>query len=243
MPDLTFSKGEKAAANGIGAHVAYNEGPASAAIGFQQEQDKWTPPPRRPWTPSPWALITISGLCASAARYARSSKANITSSGSQDVFTAGVRIPYGPGEIRASVRSIDETARKSATDASSDVRRRPHRPWLRLASGCHYRRALFPGARNTKAISTPMALRRATPPVKAQKSPCARRSQERAYFRLATVQLRRVEGPALWLGPLFLPALDGYRLPRHCEIGIAGSHTDRLQHLLVCGLVPRQQTS
>lgn len=118
---LTFSKGEKAAANGIGAHVAYNDGPASAAIGFQQEQDKWDTTTQKTMDTFSMGAYYDFGVVRVSSTYARSSKANITSSGSQDVFTAGVRIPYGPGEIRASVRSIDETARKSATDASSDV--------------------------------------------------------------------------------------------------------------------------
>lgn len=130
---LIFSKGEKGSttsttssatttlANGVGTHLAYNDGPASAAISFQQEQDKWDGTTQK--TMDTWAMGAYYdfGIVRVGATYARSSNANITSSGTQEVFTTGVRIPYGPGEIRASVRVIDETAKKSATDASSDT--------------------------------------------------------------------------------------------------------------------------
>lgn len=118
---LIFSKGEKTAANGIGAHLAYNSGPASAALSFQQEQDKWDSTTQKTMDTVAMGAYYDFGVVRVGATYARSTNANITSSGSQDVFTAGVRVPYGPGEIRASVRTIDEKSRKSASDASSDV--------------------------------------------------------------------------------------------------------------------------
>lgn len=118
---LTFSKGEKTAANGIGAHLAYTSGPASAAFSVQQEQDKWDTTTQKTMDTVAMGAYYDFGIVRVGGTYARSSKANITGSGSQDVFTVGVRVPYGPGEIRASVRNIDETSRKSATDASSDV--------------------------------------------------------------------------------------------------------------------------
>lgn len=117
---LTFSKGEKTAANGIGAHLAYNDGPASAALGLQQEQDKWDTTTQKTMDTISMGAYYDFGIVRVGATYARSSNANITGTGSQAVTTFGVRIPYGPGEIRASLRTIDESSRKSATDASSD---------------------------------------------------------------------------------------------------------------------------
>lgn len=52
--------------------------------------------------------------------WARSEGFNATKTGTESVTTFGVRVPYGPGEIRSSYRLIDDTAVKSAADASSD---------------------------------------------------------------------------------------------------------------------------
>nr|CBA27038.1 hypothetical protein Csp_A00280 [Curvibacter putative symbiont of Hydra magnipapillata] len=43
---LTFSKGEKAAANGIGAHVAYNEAQHQLPLASNKSKTSGTPPPR-----------------------------------------------------------------------------------------------------------------------------------------------------------------------------------------------------
>ncbi len=118
---LIFSKGEKTAANGIGAHLAYTDGPASAAISVQQEQDKWDTTTQKTMDTLAMGAYYDFGIVRIGGTYARSSKANITSSGSQAVTTLGARVPYGPGEFRVSYRMIDETAKTSAADASKDV--------------------------------------------------------------------------------------------------------------------------
>ncbi len=118
---LIFSKGEKTAANGVGAHLAYSDGPASTAISFQQEQDKWDTTTQKTMNTVAMGAYYDFGIVRLGGTYARSSNANITGTGSQAVTTVGARVPYGPGEFRLSYRTIDETAKTSAVDASKDV--------------------------------------------------------------------------------------------------------------------------
>jgi predicted porin len=119
---LVYQAGEAVVANGVGAHLAYAKGPFAAAASYQSEQDRWvaagTVDKMKTYAMGAYydfGVVRLSGT------YARTNDGNITNTGTQTVYTLGARVPVGSGEFRTSYRKVDDTARKSLKDASSDA--------------------------------------------------------------------------------------------------------------------------
>ena len=108
------------AASGAGGHVAYADGPFSIAASYQREQDKWVTDRAKTMETVAFGTYYDFGAVKLMTTYARSTGANVNSDGKQTVFTVGARVPMGPGEFRTSYRRMDDTAHKSAQDASAD---------------------------------------------------------------------------------------------------------------------------
>ncbi len=118
---IIWQTGEGLVANGIGGHLVYANGPLSVAFSYQKEQDKMVTTAKDTMETKTLGAYYDFGVAKIMTTYALTTAANINDTGEEMVFTMGARIPMGPGELRASYRKIDDTARKSATDASSDA--------------------------------------------------------------------------------------------------------------------------
>lgn len=117
---VIWQAGEALVANGVGGHLAYASGPLSVAFSYQKEQDKIATTAINTMETKTLGAYYDFGVARLMTTYARTTGANITDTGEETVYTVGARIPMGPGELRVSYRKMDDTARKSATDASSD---------------------------------------------------------------------------------------------------------------------------
>ena len=118
---LAFQAGEGVTANGIGGHLVYSKGPVGFALSYQKEQDKLVTTGADTMQTKTIAGYYDFGVVRLSSTYAVSTDANITDTGKESVLTFGARVPVGSGELRASYRKIDDTARKAANDASSDA--------------------------------------------------------------------------------------------------------------------------
>lgn len=118
---LIWQAGEKLVANGSGVFVSYNKGPLSMAASYQKEQDKMVTTGIDTMETKAVGAYYDFGVVRLSSTYARSTKVNITNTGSESVFTMGARIPMGPGELRTSYRKVNDTSRKATNDASADA--------------------------------------------------------------------------------------------------------------------------
>jgi predicted porin len=118
---VIWQAGEKLVSNGQGGHVVYANGPLSVAVSYQKEQDKLVTTAIDTMETKTVAAYYDFGVVRIMGTYARTTGANIANTGKESVLTLGARIPMGPGEFRTSFRKIDDTARKSVSDASSDA--------------------------------------------------------------------------------------------------------------------------
>jgi predicted porin len=118
---VIYQAGETLVANGFGGHLSYANGPLSIALSYQKEQDKMVTTAVDTMQTAAIGAFYDFGVAKIMSTYGRSTGANIADTGSETVFTVGARVPMGPGEFRTSYRKMDDTARKSSTDATSDA--------------------------------------------------------------------------------------------------------------------------
>lgn len=111
--------GEGTAANGVGGHLVYANGPLSLAYSFQKEQDTLVPAINTIKTHTLGGFYDFE-VVKFVGTYARSTGVNAADTGSQVVWTAGARVPIGPGELRTSYRLMNDTSRAATGDASGD---------------------------------------------------------------------------------------------------------------------------
>ncbi|APW37807.1 hypothetical protein RD110_11860 [Rhodoferax koreense] len=112
--------GEGVSANGVGGHLVYADGPLSLAYSYQKEQDTTIPTIFSAIKTHTLGGFYDFGVVKFVGTYARSSGVNTAHTGSEVVWTAGARVPLGPGEFRTSYRVMDDTNRKATGDASGD---------------------------------------------------------------------------------------------------------------------------
>lgn len=112
-----FRAGEDVVKNSRGLHLEYTAGVLDAGLAYQVDGESLTSSKKSFGGGLSYKFPGLSLF----GTYVRTSDVGATDSGTSYTATMGVRVPMGPGEIRAATRKVDNQLIASATSRASDV--------------------------------------------------------------------------------------------------------------------------